>query len=108
MRAFVAASIRGYEDYLGGDPAPADRLILERNTKMVAAQIAFSRQAVIDRKLISGDPAKGDRIGLITRKRMQQQVDDMVALGMLPSAMPLEKFVRFDFLPAEYQALVEK
>ncbi len=108
VRAFVAASIKGYEDYLGGDPAPANKLILERNSKMVAPQIAFSRQAVIERKLVAGDPAKGDRIGLITRKRMQQQADDMVTLGMLPSALPLEKFVRFDFLPAEYQALVEQ
>lgn len=108
VRAFVAASIKGYEDYLGGDPSPANKLILERNTKMDSDQIAFSRQAVIERKLVAGDPSKDQRIGLVTKRRMQEQMDNMVSLGMLPAALPLEKFVRFDFLPADYQALVEK
>jgi NitT/TauT family transport system substrate-binding protein len=31
VRAFVAASIRGWRDYMENDPTPANRLILERN-----------------------------------------------------------------------------
>ena len=92
-----------------GRALSADQLYVIDKVRKVQEAVNKGRLTTSAQLLpVAGDPAKGDRIGLITRKRMQQQADDMLALGILPSALPLDNFVRFDFLPAEYQALVEK
>jgi len=43
VRAFVAATLRGWDDYLNGDPTPANTLILERNSQMTQGQLDYSR-----------------------------------------------------------------
>lgn len=105
VRAFVAATIRGWEDFLAGDPAPAKAMILARNEPMTDDFLRFSTQAMEDNHLVRGDPALGERLGLMTRKRMQEQVDLYVKLKVIAAPIPLDQFVSFDFLPAELAAL---
>lgn len=108
VRAFVAASIKGYQDYLHGDPSPGNQLITARNPNMTGDLVNYSRQSVIERKLVEGFADKPERIGLITKKRMREQVETLVQLQMLKTSVPLESFVNFDFMPAEYRELVNQ
>jgi NitT/TauT family transport system substrate-binding protein len=105
VRAFVAATLRGWQDFLDGDPSPAKKLIFARNDAMTEDFMRFSTNSMKENRLVTGDPAKGERLGLMTRRRMQEQVDLFVKLGLLQAPVPLEKFVSFDFLPADLQAL---
>lgn len=105
VRAFVAATLRGWKDFLEGDPSPAKKLILGRNEQMTDEFMNFSMQAMRENHFVTGDPALGERLGLFTRRRMQQQVDLYVKLGIIDAPLPLEKFVSFDFLPPELAAL---
>jgi NitT/TauT family transport system substrate-binding protein len=105
VRSFVAATLRGWEDFLGGDPSPAMRIILERNETMTQGFMAFSMASMKSNRFVTGDPALGERIGLITRRRMQEQVDLFVRLKVIPAALPLDQFVSFDFLPPDLAAL---
>jgi NitT/TauT family transport system substrate-binding protein len=105
VRAFVAATIRGWRDFMEGDPAPARRLIASVNTAMTGDFMDFSTQAMRDHHLVFGDAAKGEALGLITRRRMQEQVDLFVGLKVLAKPLPLKEFVTFDFLPPELAAL---
>ena len=77
VRAFLAASIRGWHDYLEGDPAPAFALIRERNKQMGLDQLVFSRGELIANALITGDPAQGEAIGQIRVERIQRQIDTL-------------------------------
>ena len=77
VRAFLAASIRGWHDYLEGDPAPAFALIQQRNKQMGLDQLAFSRGELIANALITGDPAQGEAIGQIRVERIQRQIDTL-------------------------------
>jgi NitT/TauT family transport system substrate-binding protein len=104
-RAFVAATLRGWADYLDGDPAPANRIIFARNEALTADFMKFSVKAMADNRLVRGDPALGERLGLMTRRRMQEQVDLYVRLKVLDAPLPLDEFVSFDFLPPELAAL---
>jgi hypothetical protein len=60
----------------------------------------YSISALKRYQLVEGDPAKGERMGLITPERMKAMLQTLVELKVLEAPIPLEKFVRFDFLPA--------
>jgi NitT/TauT family transport system substrate-binding protein len=107
VRAFVAATLRGWADFLGGDPAPAEKLILERNEAMTDDFMKFSMGALKENHFVSGDPARGERLGLITRRRMQEQVDLFVRLKIIDAPLPLDQFVSFAFLPPDLASLAQ-
>jgi NitT/TauT family transport system substrate-binding protein len=104
-RAFVAATLKGWEDYIDGDPSPANKLIFARNEALTADFMKFSVKAMADNHLVRGDPALGERLGLMTRKRMLEQVDLYVRLKVIDAPVPLDEFVSFDFLPPELAEL---
>jgi NitT/TauT family transport system substrate-binding protein len=107
VRAFVAATLRGWADFIDGDPSPGEKLILERNEGMTQDFLKFSRDALKENRFVTGNPALGERLGLMTRRRMQQQVDLFVTLKVIAAPLPLEDFVSFDFLPPELAALAK-
>ncbi len=101
VRAFVAASIRGWRDYLEGDPTPAHALIRQRNSQMSEGQLAYSRNALITHALVSGNPAHGERIGQISIARIQQQIDVLTEVKILEVPVAAARVVTRAFLPAE-------
>jgi len=105
VRAFVAASVRGWDDFMNGDPAPAKAMIIARNENMSEDFINFSMQAMREHGIVAGDPKAGERTGMMTRRRLQEQVDALAQLKIIPQLIPLEKFARFDLLPPELQQL---
>ena len=100
VRAFVAASIRGWDDFMTGDPTPGKKLIAARNSQMTEAFMDYSIRALAENKLISGDPTRGEQTGLITRQRLQEQMDILVQLKIISEPLALERFASFEFLPA--------
>jgi NitT/TauT family transport system substrate-binding protein len=101
VRSFVAGTIRGYREFLHGDAKEARRVIQERNASETPGVIEFAINAMKEHGLIEGDPAKGESTGLITRARMEAMIQVMVQLKALEAPIALERFVSFDFLPAE-------
>jgi len=99
VRAFVAASIRGWRDYLEGDPAPAHALIQQRNSQMSTGQLEYSRRALIVHALVTGDPAHGERIGRISLKRIQQQIDVLTEMKILEVPVTAASVATRAFLP---------
>jgi len=99
LRAFVAASLRGWKDFMAGDPKPARALILQRNDQMTDEFMDYSMGAMREYHLVEGRPGTGETLGLLTRTRLQAQVDLLVDLKIIPQPVPLEKFSSFDFLP---------
>ena len=99
VRAFVAASIRGWKDYLEGDPAPAHALILQRNAQMTPGQLEYSRRALIAQALVTGDPAHNEHIGRISMKRIQQQIDVLTETKILEVPVTAASVATRAFLP---------
>ena len=107
VAAFVAASIRGWQDFLYGDATEARAAIAKENPSQSAALMDYSIAAMKRYKLVDGNPASGERIGLLTRARMQKQLDLLLELGLLSKPMLLNNLVSFDFLPPDLRALSE-
>lgn len=99
VKAFVAASIRGWHDYLEGDPAEAHALILQRNRQMTAGQLEYSRKALITHALVTGDPAQGEHIGRISLKRIQQEIDVLTEVKVLEVPVTAAGVATRAFLP---------
>jgi NitT/TauT family transport system substrate-binding protein len=107
VRRFIAASLRGWDDFMNGDRSAAKARISKLNENMSDDLIEYSVQAMRDDHVIYGKPDEGERLGLMTRKRMQEQVEELAELKIIPQLLPLGKFVRFDLLPPPLQAAAQ-
>lgn len=99
VRAFVAASVRGWRDYITGDPAPAHALILQRNPQSSAELLAFSRSELIARRLVAGDPARGEDVGRLSTARIAAEIATLRDLGILEAPVQVTEVVAPEFLP---------
>jgi NitT/TauT family transport system substrate-binding protein len=103
VRAFVAASMQGWDDFMNGDPSPAKALIAKDNVNMTDEFMNYSIKAMRDEHIVSGRPELGERLGLMTHERMQAQAKVLFDLKIIPELIPLDRFVRFDFMPPDLQ-----
>jgi NitT/TauT family transport system substrate-binding protein len=97
----VRASLRGWTDYLTGDPAPANRLILKLRPDLTPKFLAYSIQAMKDYQLVLGDPKRDERMGQLLPKRIETQIKILQGLGVLDMPVDLKDVVTFDFIPDE-------
>lgn len=104
VRAFVAASSRGWVEFMHGDASAARARIQADNPSQSQPLMDYSIAAMKRYQLVEGDPAKGERAGLITRERMTALMQALVDLKIMESPPALEQFVSFDFLPPEAKA----
>ena len=104
VRAFTAASIRGWRDYMEGDRSAADRLISGLNKQMTPDFMAFSVAAMQANRLVAGDPAQGETYGQIKPERMLDVIRQLTAIGLLAQPVKVEDVFDPSFLPAAARA----
>ncbi len=104
VRAFTAASIRGWRDYSGGDHAAANALIASLNPKMEPAFMDFSVQAMQRYHLVTGDPAAGEGVGRISPARIARLIGQLAGIGMLDHPLRVEDVFDARFQPVEAAA----
>jgi NitT/TauT family transport system substrate-binding protein len=86
LRAFTRAYIKGWRDYLEGDPAPAHAAMKQANANNTDEFMAFSRKMIIDERLVTGRDADGGpaKIGRLDPARFARQIAQLESLGLLP------------------------
>jgi NitT/TauT family transport system substrate-binding protein len=102
LRAFMRAYIRGWRDYLEGDPAPAHEALKKANPDNTDDFMAFSRKMIIDEKLVTGrDPGDGpQQVGRLDPARFAQQIRQLEDLGILAKGkVTVEQAMTTEFLP---------
>lgn len=96
-RAFTLASLRGWFDYITGDPSPANEKIAALNPKMTPEFIAFSIDAMKSYKLVTGDPANGEKFGVISRERIARQIEQLTSIGQLDRPLTVDDVLNTSF-----------
>jgi NitT/TauT family transport system substrate-binding protein len=96
---FVRASIRGWVDYLAGDPAPGNALIQAKRSDLPAEFMAYSIKAMNDYKLVAGDPTRGEATGQLTAARLQKQINLLQEVGVLDKPVAVDDIATFAFIP---------
>ncbi len=101
LRAFLEIYIRGWDDYLHGDPTPAHEAMKAANDKNTDAFLAFSRQMIIDEKLVVGrDATDSSRIGRLDPARYATQLKIVEDLKLLPpGALTVPDVMTTEYLP---------
>jgi NitT/TauT family transport system substrate-binding protein len=102
LRAFTRAYIRGWRDYLEGDPRPAHAVMKIANANNTDEFMAYSRRMIIADKLVTGrDPDGGlDKIGRLDPTRFAQQIALLEDLGLLKKGkLTAASAMTTEFLP---------
>lgn len=100
-RAFVAASVRGWIDYLEGDPQPAHERMMALNEKATPEYLAFSRGMIIEEALVTGRGAGRENIGRIEPERFARQIDQLEALNVIDEGVVTVENALFDAFSGE-------
>ncbi|HUG09974.1 MAG TPA: ABC transporter substrate-binding protein [Opitutaceae bacterium] len=103
VRAFVVASVRGYVDYISGDPAPAFAALAAANPMMTPDVMQFSLDAMKRLSLVEGDGAAGEHAGVIQRERIEGQIRILSELGLLGRELKANEVADFEIFPLESQ-----
>lgn len=102
VRAFLKAYIHGWQDYLENDPAPGHKLLKEANGNNTEEFMAFSRQMIIDEKLVTGRKDGGpQQIGRISPERFATQIKQLEELAIIkpPGKLRVERVMTTEYLP---------
>lgn len=102
LRAFLRAYIRGWRDYLEGDPRPAHEAMKKANPTNTDEFMTFSRQQILNEKLVTGRDGKGgpEQIGRLDPARISAQIAQMEELGILPKGkVKAATAITTEFLP---------
>jgi NitT/TauT family transport system substrate-binding protein len=85
LRAFMRAYIRGWRDYLEGDPKPAHEAMKKANPGNTDAFMTFSRRMIRDERLVTGRDKDGgpEKIGRLDPARFATQIAQLEELGIL-------------------------
>jgi NitT/TauT family transport system substrate-binding protein len=96
VRAFVEASAKGWHDYLHGDPAPGDRLILKDNPEMTEDVLAQARDKMRQYGIVdSADVGPG----VMTDKRWADFFAIASGQGVYPKSVDYRAAYTLDYLP---------
>ena len=102
LKAFLRAYVRGWRDYLEGDPAPAHAAMKKANPNNSDEFMEFSRRMIIEGKLVTGRDAESGpkQIGRLDPARYTRQIEQLEELDILPEGkLTAERVMTTDFLP---------
>lgn len=101
LKAFLAAYLRGWKDYLEGDPTPGHEAMKVANDKNTDAFLDFSRKMIIDEKLVVGrDATDASGIGRLDTKRYEAQIKILEDLKLAPAgALKVADVMSTEYLP---------
>jgi NitT/TauT family transport system substrate-binding protein len=98
VRAFVDATIEGWQSFLDGDPAPAFALINADNPDMTDEIDAYARLKLKDYGILQGGDAQRMGIGAMTTERWKQFFDTIVKAGVYSAELDYTKAFTLDFV----------
>ena len=61
--------------------------------------LAHSIKAMTDNRLVLGDVAQGERMGQLTRERLQREIDLLRAVSVLDRSLTVDDAATLEFIP---------
>jgi NitT/TauT family transport system substrate-binding protein len=98
-RAFVAASLLGWRDFLENDPTPGGDLLMQRNPALTPELLEYARGEMILGQLVAGDPGKGEYPGALSFDRLGRELDLLLEVGAMASPVSLPAVATREYLP---------
>ena len=99
VRAFAAASARGWDDFMSGDATPARLLIESLNPQMTPAFMDYDIAEIAGHRLVSGYAERGERTGLMKPERIREQIDQLVGMNVMAAGLDARDVATFELNP---------
>jgi NitT/TauT family transport system substrate-binding protein len=99
LRAFITGVAEGWRDYLGGDPARADALILAANPAATQATLTATRRMLIDNQIVQGGEAAIRGIGVMNEERWRAFATAAIRAEVYPEGLNWRDAFTLDYLP---------
>jgi len=97
VRAFVAASLRGWNDLAYGDASATIDQIVGENTKVDRDFVATNLQVMRANHIISGTGA--ERVGQLSRERLASEIQQLADIKAIDAPYPVDDLASFAFSP---------
>ena len=97
VQCFVDGSIKGWYNYLYGDPSAANELIKEHNPEMTDDKIAYAIEKMLAEGIVDSGDALTAGIGVITEAKVKDFHDKMVNSGVLEEGVDWMAAFNSDF-----------
>lgn len=99
-RAFLRAYVKGWHDYLTGDPTPAHDIMLAINPKVTREFLDFSRGMIVREKIAEGQERSLKTLGHISSGDFNRQISLLEGLGILePGAVSVDDVMSELYFP---------
>lgn len=98
VQAFVDASIKGWVDYVYGDPSPANELIKRDNPEMTDDIIANAIRLMKENGIVDSGETLTLGVGAMTNERWQKFYDEMVMAGVYDSDLSVHRAYTLEFV----------
>lgn len=95
VKAFVAATIKGWQDYLWSDPSLGNALILKDNPEMTNELLAYAINAI----KANGMVGEKKNVGVMESDRWSRFYAEMSELGALPMSVDVSAAYSLNYLP---------
>lgn len=95
VKAFVAATIKGWQDYLWQDASPGNALILKDNPEMTKELLTYAINAI----KTNGMVGERENVGAMQVSRWNKFYQEMSGLGALPTGLDVNSVFTLDYLP---------
>ena len=99
VRGFVAATLRGWKDYLS-EPTDVNRELLRLNPELNPSKMEYSWRALKEGNFVMGNPAKGEIHGAFDGHRLKAEADVLKELGLLRQDFDYRSAMDERFIPA--------
>jgi len=97
VSGFVRASLEGWRDYMN-HPEPANVLIQRDNPKMSDDRIAYAIKEMKALKVLNGDAAATEGIGVMTDARWNRTYDFLVKANLLKPETDWRRAYTLDYV----------
>lgn len=97
VQAFVDASIKGWVDYIYGDPSPANELIKRDNPEMTDEVLANAIRLMKENGIVDSGDTLTLGVGAMTSERWQQFYDEMVEAGVYDDSVSVHSAYTLEF-----------
>ncbi|MCB1121143.1 MAG: ABC transporter substrate-binding protein [Verrucomicrobiae bacterium] len=101
VAAFVRASIRGWEQYMRGDPSETHQLLNELNKANNDGLNAYSHRAMLDYQIVFGDSDSGKSLACLDAKKLEGTISTLHELGLIQNKLSLDRVIDYSILPPE-------
>ena len=97
MTCFVEGSIKGWYNYLYGDNAAANEMIIADNPDMTQDKIAFAIDKMLSQGIVDSGDAETLGIGAITEEKVGDFYAKMVDAGVIEDGIDWKASFSTDF-----------